>query len=195
MCSTFVILTAEKMAITTMPTRTVPLVKSSMQDSEAAGQIKRLIWIYFWMLILEGSVRKWIPPLSTPFLLVRDPIALVIWVQATRLNLIEKQQWAMFYFYAFVLTLWGLVQVIVVALPLPVFLYGWRSYILHVPVFITAASVLNSEDMKKIGRWLLLSSLPMTLLMFAQYVAAPDGWLNRGASEGGGQISSALGHV
>jgi hypothetical protein len=168
---------------------------SRLHDPRPVRKIKRLIWLYFWMLMFEGAVRKWIPPLSTPFLLIRDPIALVIWFEATRLNLIDKGKWAIFYCVAFGLTLLGLVQVIVVALPLPVFLYGWRSYVLHVPVIIIAANILNSDDVKKVGRWLLLLSLPMTLLMFAQYVAPPEGWLNRGASEGSSQIGSALGHV
>ena len=40
-------------------------------------RIKTLIWIYFWLLIFEGALRKWfLPSLSSPLLLVRDPVAL-----------------------------------------------------------------------------------------------------------------------
>jgi hypothetical protein len=179
----------------TMSTGSLNIADRSSHEPRAVHRIKSLIWIYFWLLIFEGSVRKWIPPLSTPFLLVRDPVAVVIWFQALRFNLLDKRYWGLFYLFAFGLTLLGLLQVLAVSLPLPVFLYGWRSYILHVPVFIVAANILNVDDLKKIGRWLLLLSLPMTLLMFAQYNAPSVGWLNRGAYEGGTQIGSALGHV
>lgn len=180
-----------------MMTSTRPLNTANIASNEPRSihRIKLLIWIYFWLLIFEGSVRKWIPPLSTPFLLVRDPVAAAIWFQAVRLNLLDKRYWGPFYLFVFGLTLLGLLQVIVVPFPVPIFLYGWRSYILHVPVLIVAANILNGDDLKKVGRWLLLLSLPMTLLMFAQYVAPSDGWLNRGAFEGGAQIGSALGHV
>jgi hypothetical protein len=178
-----------------MSTRPLNTANIASNEPSSIHRIKLLIWIYFWLLIFEGSVRKWIPSLASPFLLVRDPVAAAIWFQAIRLNLLDKRYWGPFYLFAFGLTLLGLLQVLVVPLPIPIFLYGWRSYILHFPVFIVAANILNSDDLKKVGRWLLLLSLPMTLLMFAQYAAPSDGWLNRGAFEGGGQIGSALGHV
>src|SRR5438128_1892579 len=41
--------------------------------------LKRLIWLYFWLLIFEGVFRKWIvPQLANPLLLVRDPVLLLI---------------------------------------------------------------------------------------------------------------------
>jgi hypothetical protein len=178
-----------------MPTRRPNTADRSAHEPRSIQRIKSLIWVYFWLLIFEGSVRKWIPPLSTPFLLVRDPVAAVIWFQAIRFNILDKRYWGPFYFFAFGMTLLGLLQVLVVPLPLLVFLYGWRSYVLHVPVIIVAANILNGDDLKKVGRWLLLLSLPMALLMFAQYSAPSTGWLNRGAFEGGAQIDSALGHV
>ena len=40
-------------------------------------QLKKLIWLYFILLIFEGALRKWIlPSLATPLLIVRDPVAL-----------------------------------------------------------------------------------------------------------------------
>jgi len=46
--------------------------------SARARRIRRLLWIYFWLLIFEGALRKWIfPSFSDPLLLARDPIALL----------------------------------------------------------------------------------------------------------------------
>jgi hypothetical protein len=161
----------------------------------SAQSIKTLIWIYFWLLIFEGSVRKWIPPLSNPFLLIRDPLAFLICIQAIRFNIVPSRYWGIFSLFAFPLTLLGLIQIIVAPIPPAVFLYGWRTYILHVPVIMVAALVLDSEDLRKIGRWILLLALPMTLLMCAQYAAPSDSWLNVGASEGSAQIGAAMGHI
>jgi hypothetical protein len=158
-------------------------------------RIKSLLWVYFWLLIFEGAIRKWIPPLSAPFLVIRDPIALAIWFYASKTKSSIQNVWGYFYLFAFFMTLLGLVQIIVADLPVPVFLYGWRTYVLHIPVIIAAVSIFDSEDIRKLGTRLLKLSIPMTVLMFAQYVAPGDSWLNRGASEGGSQIGAALGHI
>jgi len=158
-------------------------------------RIKSLLWAYFWLLIFEGAIRKWIPPLSVPFLVIRDPIALAIWFYASKTKSSIPKIWGYFYLYAFFMTLLGLVQIIVADIPAPVFLYGWRTYVLHIPVIIAAVSIFDAEDLRKLGIRLLKLSIPMTFLMFAQYVAPGDSWLNRGASEGSAQIGAALGHI
>src|SRR3954469_17205994 len=58
--------------------RDVPLIitKNAVRENL---QLKQAVWLYFLLLIFEGALRKWIlPGLSTPLLLVRDPIA--IWL-------------------------------------------------------------------------------------------------------------------
>jgi hypothetical protein len=127
--------------------------------------------------------------------LIRDPLAFLICIQAIRFNIVPSRYWGIFSLFAFPLTLLGLIQIIVAPIPPAVFLYGWRTYILHVPVIMVAALVLDSEDLRKIGRWILLLALPMTLLMCAQYAAPSDSWLNVGASEGSAQIGAAMGHI
>ena len=49
--------------------------------------LKKLFWLYFLLLIFEGALRKWIlPQFSAPLLLVRDPVALWIIIEAYRTN-------------------------------------------------------------------------------------------------------------
>src|SRR6266851_4848928 len=52
--------------------------------SEGVTAVRRMIWLYCWLLIFEGALRKWIPPLSVPLLVVRDPLVLLIYIQAVR---------------------------------------------------------------------------------------------------------------
>jgi hypothetical protein len=49
--------------------------------------LKKLFWIYFLLLIFEGALRKWVlPGFSAPLLLVRDPLAVLIIIEAHRTN-------------------------------------------------------------------------------------------------------------
>lgn len=46
---------------------------------EPYAKYRMALWIYLFLLIFEGALRKWfLQPLATPLLLVRDPI--VIWL-------------------------------------------------------------------------------------------------------------------
>ena len=45
--------------------------------------IKRLIWLYLFLLIGEGILRKWVlPGLSEPLLIIRDPLVIGIYLCA-----------------------------------------------------------------------------------------------------------------
>src|SRR5579871_6825378 len=47
--------------------------------------LRRLIWLYFWLLLFEGALRKWfVPGLSNALLIVRDPVAVAIYALAVR---------------------------------------------------------------------------------------------------------------
>ena len=49
--------------------------------------LKKLFWLYFLLLIFEGALRKWVVPgFSAPLLLVRDPVAILIIIEAYRTN-------------------------------------------------------------------------------------------------------------
>lgn len=165
------------------------------------------LWInvYFILLIFEGALRKWVfsgfPAISEALLLVRDPVAVLIYLSAWRANLLPKGVF---------LPLWGvsvlifsslgLLQLFAIDGLLPsVVLFGIRTYCLHVPLIFIMADVLRYEDLLRIGRWVLYLAGPMVALMLAQFLVPPDHVLNRGAmglgAGGIGQIESAFGHV
>ena len=61
------------------------MTSASAPEQEAAKHQKvvLLIWLYFWLLIFEGALRKWIfPSFSAPLLIVRDPIVILIYLVA-----------------------------------------------------------------------------------------------------------------
>src|SRR5437660_12381271 len=53
--------------------------------------IRRLIYLYLFLLIIEGALRKWIvPQFSNPLLLVRDPVVLAIYFLAWRARVFPR---------------------------------------------------------------------------------------------------------
>lgn len=173
----------------------MPQVRRNIFAERDLTRLRGLVWIYVILLIFEGAVRKWIPPLSVPFLVVRDPVAMLIWFYGARLKVGPARAWTFFYIFFCVITGFAFLQIIGLSLSPLVVLYGWRSYVLHLPVLIVMSAIFTTNDMRNLGRWTLMLSIPMVLLMIAQYSSPADGFLNRGTSGVGGQLMGALGHV
>jgi hypothetical protein len=158
--------------------------------------LKRLFWLYFLLLIFEGALRKWIlPQFSTPLLLVRDPVAIVIILEAYRTGKWPKQWSAVTGILATGLVALCLVQLVVVDNPWFAALYGLRSYLLPFPVAFIMGDNLDAEDLRKFGNCILWLLLPLTLLEVVQYNAPSNSFWNAGATQGATQLSYVAGHV
>ena len=160
------------------------------------SRLKRWIWIYFWLLIFEGVLRKWIfPGLSGPLLLVRDPVALVIYYQAYRCGKFSMRTMWPFALLSAAMVLLACLQVTVGTNTMPIALYGLRSYLLHLPLIFVIAGTWEETDIDKLGRWLLRLSVPMMLLVLAQFNSSRASWLNAGTGENSFQIAATGGHI
>ena len=158
--------------------------------------LKKLFWVYFLLLIFEGALRKWVAPqLSAPLLLVRDPVALWIIAEAYRSGRLPKRWSVVSGVLAAALLCLCAVQIIVGDNPWVAAVYGLRSYLLPFPVAFIMGENLDAKDLRNFGICTLWLLLPLTALEVAQYLAAPGSFLNKGASEGGGQIYYVEGHV
>lgn len=157
--------------------------------------VKRLLWVYFFLLLFEGALRKWVTPgLSNVLLIVRDPIAIVIYALAWHGGFFPRT-W-------FLLSL-GFVSIASLAAGVygpmgspAAALFGFRANFLHLPLVFVMARAWGREDVVRIGRWTLLVAVPMALLMASQFQASADSWLNVGAGGGeGAQIYASRGHI
>ena len=152
-------------------------------------QLRLLLWLYFWLLIFEGALRKWLlPGLSTPLLLVRDPVALLaLWRGAPLLLQRRFQSWLQWLlgiaFAAFFLTMLVGHRDLITAI------FGTRILIIHLPMIFLYAAAFDREDVLRFAKALLLISLPMTLLIVAQS-NLPDGHILNVAP--GGEESAAF---
>ena len=169
-------------------------------ENPTIRNIRRLIWLYFWLLLVEGALRKWVvPQLSNPLLIIRDPVVLLIYALAFRARVFPRNGWifalAVISFLSLAvsfLALWPYLPPTRIAL---VTGFGFRADFLHLPLIFLMPTVLRPEDVKRFGWWSLLILVPMSLLMVAQFRAAPDAWLNRTASGEGEMMTAALGKV
>ena len=158
--------------------------------------LKKLFWAYFLLLIFEGALRKWIvPQLSAPLLLVRDPVAMLIILEAYRTKK-WPEKWSVV---TGILTagLLGLcfLQAVVGNNPWVAAVYGLRSYLLPFPVAFIMGENLDAEDLRKFGVWTLWLMLLETAVEIAQFMASAHSFLNAGAYAGAEQIGYAGGHV
>jgi hypothetical protein len=155
---------------------------------------RKAVWLYLFLLIFEGALRRWLlPSLATPLLIVRDPI--VVW-----LVLVGWQKgWLKNGYVA------AMMIVSTVSLFLTMFvghqslltaIYGWRSYFFYFPFIFVIGHILTREDLLKMGRFILYLSIPMTVLIVIQFYSPQSAWVNRGVGgdmEGAG-FGGALGY-
>ncbi len=167
-------------------------------DSKLLRNIRRLLWLYIFLLVIEGALRKWIvPQLSNPLLLVRDPIVLVVYVLALRAGIWPRNKFMYFLaaiaFLSWLVAFFVLEPYVPISRVLVVTGYGFRSNFLHLPLIFIFANVFDAEDIKKIGWWILLGMIPMGLIMALQFHASPDSFINRTVGLGEGEQITAGG--
>lgn len=155
---------------------------------------RKAIWIYIFLLIFEGALRKWfLPSLATPLLLVRDPIA--IW-----LTIVGLQKGWLNNGYAkammIVSSISFLLSIAVGHHNIFVALFGWRIYFFHFPMIFVMGKVLTRNDLLKIGQFMLWISIPMTVLIFMQFHSPQTALVNIGVGgEGTAGFGGALGYM
>ncbi|MBA2586965.1 MAG: hypothetical protein H0U99_10835 [Chthoniobacterales bacterium] len=160
--------------------------------------VRRLIWLYFILWIIEGALRKWIvPQFSNPLLLVRDPVVVLIYLLSWRAGIFPRN-W-------FIRSLLGIAVLSQIAgmivlqpfLPpmklLFVTLYGARSNFLHLPLIFVIGRVFDTAEVKRIGWWILVGMIPMTVLTALQFRASPEAFINRTVGLGEAQQITAGG--
>ena len=163
-------------------------------QEKAKRRVRQLIWAYFWLLLIEGALRKWVMPrFSNPLLLIRDPVMVGIYFYAIKAHVFPRNFWVASLWVIAVLSLiasvllstFNVLSGYVPVVPiLEVTVYGIRTNFLHLPLIFVIANVFDEEDVRNFGWWILLVMIPMGLIMAAQFKASPDSFINRTAGLG-----------
>jgi len=155
--------------------------------SKSRNLIKRLFWLYFILLLIEGGLRRWIfPDFSNFFLIVRDPFAIIILIVAFKNNLVPKNKYLSLVILVSILSFYT-------ALffghgNLLVAVYGSRILLLHFPLIFIFGNILDQDDLVLFGKVILLISIPMAILITIQFYSPQSAWVNRGV---GGSLEGA----
>lgn len=176
------------------PVKTIELSSSSKSinyvstaEEKTILQLKRGIWIYFFLIIFEGALRKWIiPGLASPLLIVRDPIA--CWLIFTTWNrgLLPSTPYLPLIYGI------GIISIFTALIfghgNLYVALFGARILLLNFALIFVIGRVFTRNDLLKLGKYMLWMALPMLCLITLQFYSPQSAWVNRGV---GGDMNGA----
>lgn len=165
------------------------------KTEKVIAAIKKGIWLYFFLIIFEGALRKWfLPFLSAPLLIVRDPIAIWIIFMAWKYNIVKSNVYVSVMSF---LCLFSIITALVFGHgSLPVAIYGARILLFHFPVMFIIGRLFDLNDVIKLGKILLIIAIPMAILIGLQFYSPQSAWVNRGVGgdmEGAG-FSGAMGY-
>ena len=152
---------------------------SDLTAKDSVKDLKRLVWLYFLLLIFEGALRKWVlPGMATPLLVIRDPVALLLIGLSWQRGLFPKTPYMAWMLLIGALSF--LTTLVIGHGNLFVALYGLRILLIHFPLIFVIGVVFNREDVLKMGKAFLWLSLPMVVLIFLQFYSPQYAWVNRG---------------
>jgi hypothetical protein len=147
-----------------------------------------LIFVMFWMLIFEGSLRKWVAPQWSSYLyFLRDPLALCIYILAVRARVFSPLHPLLL-----IGGLLALVATFVSAFHLlagetqytPILaLYGFRNYFFYLPMPFVIYRVFTYQDLCRLARHSIVALAIAAPIGVLQFKAAPDSILNVGIAE------------
>ena len=141
-------------------------------------KIQLLLWSYFWLLIFEGALRKWIlPGLSDPLILARDPICIAAIALGWPYLMHGINQICIVTLYSIA----GLAMLLAMLFGHKDWftaIFGARILLLHFPLIFLFGAVFTIDDAWKFAKALLLISIPMTVLIAFQFSLPQDHLVN-----------------
>ncbi|WP_186493472.1 hypothetical protein [Synechococcus sp. A15-62] len=151
--------------------------------------MKFLLWSYLVLLIFEGALRKWfLPFLSTPLLLVREPIALLALFWAWPL-LLKSIYWSRVRDIIFIGLIATILTLYVGHRDWFTALYGLRIFWIQLPLIFVFPLVFTVKDVLRALWASIIISIPMVILITLQSSTPPSHILNIAV---GGTGSSAF---
>ncbi|GAB5559645.1 MAG: hypothetical protein SynsKO_12920 [Synoicihabitans sp.] len=149
--------------------------------------LRGLLGVYFWLLFLEGALRKWFLIGFTDIIyILRDPLVIWIYVIALKRGVFPHRPATVV---LAVLAGLSLLFSLSTENPVIVTLFGLRTNYLHPPLLFVMGAVLDRNDVIRYCRWILYLSVPILILMIQQFQGGSGSTLNAGV---GGSLDSQL---
>jgi len=169
----------------------------NLSDAQATDYafIRTLIWVYFILLIFEGTFRKWImPSQSDLFLLIRDPIVIWMYYLAYAHDIFPSDNKYLSRLYGWTILASVLSLIVNQAHPV-VIAYGIHTNLLHFPLIFVMGRALRWKDVIRFGYAILFLTLPMTFFCQLQFQGESGDYWNVAAGGTGTQLETSGGKV
>ena len=145
------------------------------------SHVNKVIFIIFLLLLCEGALRKWIlPELSKPLFFIKDIFVIYLYIYLIIKNKLPVNAWItttwVFTFFLYILMS---LQVLLTDLPVIVGIYGWRNYVLYIPLVFVIEFYMDAHALRKLGRLICYGSFPITILAFLQFLSPSDAYINK----------------
>ena len=158
-----------------------PAAYEAWQFEANRRTICNAIIVIYYLLILEGALRKWIAPgYQKELFFVRDPFLLFVYGFALLKGFWPKAS-VLFWcglglaVVGFNLTLWHLEDTSVTLMA-----YGWRNYFAYLPLAFIIGEQFRYGDWLRVVRFTILISIPVAVLCVLQSVSSPTAPINAG---------------
>lgn len=166
----------------------VPAAHEAAANPATTRAIERLTLVIFWLLIMEGALRKWVVPgYSHVLFFVRDPFVLLLYWHAVRGGVFRRPDPFLVagLVFAAAAPLLALAQIAQISDSriAAVVVYGWRQYFLYLPLPFVLARVLDQRFIWSFARHVFVAVILSAPLMYAQFHSPPSSILNRGSAE------------
>lgn len=150
-----------------------------IHSTKIYGLLKQGIWLYYFLLIFEGALRKWVlPGLASPLLIVRDPIAFFLIIRSIQAGIYKPNFYVVTAWLISLISLYATLFVghgnIFVAF------YGLRIFALHFPLIFIIGKIFDKDDVIQIAKISLWIHIGMTILVAVQFFSPQTSWVNRG---------------
>lgn len=158
------------------------------QQSPASRSIERLVIGIFWLLVLEGALRKWVLPSFSQYLFfIRDPLVLLVYWRAFRSNNFNGREPLLQIGLGFAAAALLLAFVQSISFGdsrlFAVVVYGWRQYFLYLPLPFIMAVTFNGDSMRRFARHAFIAAIIMAPVVLLQVGSSPSSVINRGISD------------
>jgi hypothetical protein len=159
------------------------LSKTISNENERYNDTNIAIFVYFFFLLFEGALRRWIlPGYSDILFLIRDPIAIYIIYTAWK----NKQTWINSYvILMFLLTVVSFYSAIFVGHGnILTAMFGLRITILHFPLIFIIGQSFKRKDIILVVQILTILCIPMLGLIILQFYSPQSAFVNIGIGGG-----------
>lgn len=165
----------------------LPATAPAVMQEHGRRQVVILTFVMFWMLIFEGSIRKWLAPEYSRYLyFMRDPVALYTYFAAWRAGLFRNPPvfMSLGMLLAGVALLFAVVDLVRGDRQYTVILavYGLRNYFLYMPLAFLIGRSFGEQDLRRMARHSMVAMIIAAPIAYLQYESPATAPINVGTA-------------